>query len=60
MVHIIKNECDVDELNYYRRRVGGVMAALYMDVLSPIYKEHPELIPPEMKEWLCPGNGRPE
>jgi hypothetical protein len=26
------------------------MGALFLDVVGPIYKEHPRLIPPEMKK----------
>jgi hypothetical protein len=49
LVRLLQDECDDGEFNHYRRQIGGVMAALYSDILSPLYKEHPELIPPEMK-----------
>ena len=31
----------------YKQALGRVMGALYFEVLEPIYKEHPDVEPPE-------------
>lgn len=49
LVRVLELEGDVDEFRSYRLKIGSLMASLYSDILSPIYKEYPEMIPPEMR-----------
>ena len=45
----IKDNCDEKEFKVFRRAFGRVMGYLYLDILGPIYKEHPTLTPDELK-----------
>jgi len=33
------------ELDAYRRSVGRIMGAIYLDLLTPLYAQHPEIEP---------------
>jgi hypothetical protein len=37
-----------DEFDHYRRAVGTVLGAILLEVLNPLYAEHPNLKPPGM------------
>lgn len=41
----VMNDCPEDEFAKYRRAVGAIMAEVLLQVLNPIYKEHPSLKP---------------
>jgi|WetSurMetagenome_2_1015567.scaffolds.fasta_scaffold1113572_1 hypothetical protein len=45
---VIEKNCDEDEFKRYRKAFGGVMGELFLEVLTPIYREHPSLTPPEL------------
>lgn len=50
LVRLVQRE-DADEtFQAYRRATGTVMAALYFDLLGPIFNEHPSLTPPGLEE----------
>ncbi len=42
----VRDECGAEELHAYRRAVGKVMGEILLEVLNPLYAEHPELKPP--------------
>ena len=46
---LVQDNCSDDEFIEYRKAAGFVMGYIYTDVLRPIYKQHPELEPPELK-----------
>jgi len=46
----VQQHCEEDEFKRFRREIGKLMGALFLDVVGPIYKEHPTLIPPEMNK----------
>ena len=48
VVAILQQECDTDEFNAYRRGVGRVMGAMLLDVMNPIFEEHPDLKPKDL------------
>lgn len=37
------------EFGMYGRAVGTILADIIMEVLDPLYAEHPDLKPPEMR-----------
>jgi hypothetical protein len=37
------------EFGTYGRAVGTILADIILDVLDPLYAEHPDLKPPEMR-----------
>jgi hypothetical protein len=38
-----------DDLQNYRQAIGKVCGALVLDVMAPIYKDHPEIMPENWK-----------
>ena len=46
----VQQACDESELNIYRSAVGEIMGRMLMliDIMNPIYKQHPELKPKEL------------
>lgn len=48
-VAVAQAQCSEEEFNEYRRQIGMLMANLYADILRPLWKEHPDLKPPEME-----------
>jgi hypothetical protein len=45
-VALVRDECDAEELQNYRRAVGKVMGEILLEVLNPLYAKHPQLKPP--------------
>lgn len=39
-----------DEFNQYRLAVAKVLGEIFIEILHPIHKKYPELIPKEMKD----------
>lgn len=52
---LIQRECPEEEFIEYRRAAGRVMGYLFTDIVRPIFREYPELVPEEMK-----SSGKPE
>jgi hypothetical protein len=48
-IEIVKEHCDDDERKAYCRAVGKVLGYLLLDVLEPMYSEHPDLRPELLK-----------
>lgn len=46
---VVRSSCPADEFEAYRGTVGQIMGAIVVDLLQPIYAQHPEAIPPELK-----------
>lgn len=46
---LVQEKCTDEEFIAYRKAAGMVMGYLYTDALAPIYKQHPDLEPPELK-----------
>lgn len=45
----VQDAGDENEFRAYRQLVGKLMGAIYLDIQMPIYTEHPDLIPPELR-----------
>jgi len=48
-VAIVKETCPREEFESYRRTVGRILGQMLLDVLDPLYAEHPILKPPGFK-----------
>jgi hypothetical protein len=46
---IVKETCSSQEDAVYRRAVGRILANILLEVLNPLYAEHPSLKPPGME-----------
>jgi hypothetical protein len=47
-VSVVQISCDESEFNIYRAAVGEIMGRMLIDIMNPIYKQHPELKPKEL------------
>ncbi|EOQ57406.1 MULTISPECIES: hypothetical protein [Escherichia] len=47
-VSLVQQTCDESELNTYRSAVGEIMGRMLIDIMTPIYTQHPELKPKEL------------
>jgi hypothetical protein len=50
-LHLIETNCKQDEFQLYRTAFGKLMGTIYLDILEPLFDEHPSLIPPDWS-WL--------
>jgi hypothetical protein len=42
---LVQDTCSAEEFKDYRRSVGAVMGEILLEVLNPLYKQHPSLKP---------------
>jgi hypothetical protein len=49
-VRLVMESCSNSEFEAYRAAVGQIMGTMLLDVMNPIYREHPDLKPPELDE----------
>ena len=47
----VKNHGTSDELKAYAKVAGGILGQILNEGLNPLFREHPELVPPEMAQW---------
>lgn len=47
-VALVRDKCSAEDLHWYRREVGKVMGAVYLDIEEKLWTEHPSLRPREM------------
>lgn len=38
-----------EEFNSYRRKVGKIVGEIFLEIQEPLYAEHPELTPPDLR-----------
>jgi DNA-binding transcriptional LysR family regulator len=48
-IHAVQASCSQQEFETFRTVVGKIMGAIVIDVLQPLYAEHPDITPPELK-----------
>jgi hypothetical protein len=51
---VLQGDVDAEELRAYKRAAGRLLDGLMEEFLKPIYREHPELIPPELDRSSLP------
>lgn len=49
-VKLVMDTSNVEEFEAYRAAVAQIMGTMLVDIMNPIYKEHPELKPPELED----------
>jgi hypothetical protein len=49
MLRNIQSHCDEDEYKEVRKSVGAVLGSMMDHISMPIYRNHPELVPDELK-----------
>jgi hypothetical protein len=48
-VRRMRTQLPASEFGTYGRAVGTILADIIMEVLDPLYAEHPDLKPPELR-----------
>ena len=48
-VALVKEECDQEDFKKYRLAVGKVLGEMLLEIMNPIYDEHPDIKPVELK-----------
>ncbi|MHC1727307.1 MAG: hypothetical protein AB9866_15095 [Syntrophobacteraceae bacterium] len=46
---LVKEHCSYEEFHMYRMAAGRVMGEMLLNIMNPIYTEHPELKPSELE-----------
>jgi hypothetical protein len=49
-ISFVQRECTEEEFVAFRRAAGRAMGYLFTDIVRPIFKDYPDLIPEEMKK----------
>lgn len=47
-LRVIMEECPAQDFSDYRNAVGKIMEIMLLDVMNPIYKQHPDLKPDKL------------
>lgn len=47
---LVQQRCTQEEFTEYRRAIGLIMGEMTTEVMMPLYRQHPELEPPEFKD----------
>ena len=42
---MVKKTCSADDIAAYQRAVGRILSPIFVEVLNPLYAEHPALKP---------------
>ena len=45
----VQASCPLPEFERYRREVGQIMRRMLLDIMNPLYDQHPEIKPKELK-----------
>jgi hypothetical protein len=48
-VALVQASCSPSELQSYRRAVGEIMGAMLLGVMNPLYAQHPDLKPKDLR-----------
>ena len=49
-IALVQQECTEEEFIAYRRAAGHAMGYLFADIVRPIFHEHPDLEPEELRD----------
>lgn len=48
-VHVVLDSCPEGEFLKYREEVAKIMGEMFFNLMAPIYKSHPDLVPEQLK-----------
>lgn len=46
-----KDECPPEEYERFRKAIGSVIGTLEIEMLWPLYRQHPDLEPENLRDW---------
>ncbi|MGJ0515072.1 MAG: hypothetical protein ACR65O_04885 [Methylomicrobium sp.] len=47
-VAVVIDKCSNEEAIVYKKAVGKIMGTMLLEIMNPLYKQHPELKPKEL------------
>jgi hypothetical protein len=47
-IAIVKDKCSDEEFYAYRKVVGKIMGEMLLEIMNPLYMQHPELKPKDL------------
>jgi len=47
-VRFVMENCSPEEFDIYRHAVGEILGTMLVDIMEPIYREHPDLTPEQL------------
>lgn len=50
-IRLVQEKCSDEKFQSYRKAARFVMGYIYTDVVAPLHKEHPDLEPPELRQY---------
>ena len=48
-IRVVMDTCPEAEFKAYRKTIGQIMGAIYLDVMQPIHRRFPDLEPKELR-----------
>ena len=48
-IRLVMDTCSEQEFKAYRKIIGQIMGAIYLDVKQPLHQRYPDLEPEEMR-----------
>ena len=48
-ISLVMAHCNEEEFKRYRQSVGHILGYMLLEIMNPLYDEHPDLKPPELK-----------
>ncbi len=48
-IRLVRDTCPEAEFKAYRKTIGNIMGAIYLDVMQPIHQRFPDLEPEDLK-----------
>jgi len=48
-VGLVKSHCTKEEFESYRGAVARILGYMFLDIMNPLYREHPELKPSDFE-----------
>ena len=48
-IRVVMDTCPEAEFKAYRKTIGQIMGAIYLDVMRPIHRHYPDLEPKELR-----------
>lgn len=49
-VKLVMDTSSTEEFEAYRNAVGQIMGTMLVDIMNPLYREYPDLKPPELED----------
>ena len=48
-IALVRDNCSEKEVGEYRRAVGEIMGNMLLEIMNPLYRQHPDLKPTQLR-----------